>query len=214
MTIANCFVFSSIKILRLDFVADQKRWEAELARTAPEVMPEAEYEDEMEMGGQGNVFARNKPKQQDNKISKNYSMHDFSHTDDIPYPFSPLHHQYHTRQEQEREEAEMIAQRERQELEALVALMEDQQQQQRQQQQQKMTQQVSKQMQRSENDVDIDVDVNVDDDDLDGLLMGYASSKEIGNMTVLGQDQGQSQGQGHDQNQGDGQGDEMDVSMG
>ena len=196
------------QILRLDFVADKKRWEAELARTAPEVVPEAEYDDEVDMGGQGDVH----PKYGNNDLyrhhqagpSRHYqrpSDYGISHSHDSTRSASPFHQK--SCEEQEREEAELIAQRERQELEALVALMEDEQHQPLQQ----VPQLGSQQGQVIGNDIDVD-----DDEALDGLLMGYASSKEIGGAMARGQDQGQEWDQYPDQ--GHTQCDEMDMSMG
>ena len=136
------------------------------------------------------------------------------------------------REDQEREEAERIAQREKQELEALVALMEDDGQQQQQKQHQTPQRRPAHQEQPSKiGDVD-------EEEDLDGLLMGYASSKDLGTTMLttgmaatppsqqqslplakqgqdrdlgLGYDRAQAQAQAQIQGYGD---DEMDTSLG
>lgn len=183
-----------------------------MARTAPEVPPEADYQykDEMDMCRQKDVshFLRSdqhqgkqqpKPQHPDNF---DFSNPNFNRSDNIHPRFTSLF-RHPSLEDQEREEAERVAQRERQELEALVALMEDDGQQQ--QQQQALQRGPSRQEQPSKID-------DIDEEDLDGLLMGYASSKDLWKTTTLssmGVLLPPSQVQGHGED-----GDEMDTSMG
>ena len=140
--------------------------------------------------------------------------------------FNPLP-RHPTREEQEREEAELIAQRENQELEALVALMEDSEQ-----------QAPQPGPPHRESPFKNDVNIGDDEEDLDGLLMGYATSKDLGKaaatMMMVGLPPSQQQPppppppssaivmQGQDQNQnlsqhqiyGEDNDDQMDMSLG